>query len=108
PSTQLASLESGELHIMQALTAADAERLESSDVVDIVPTPGVGIFQTAIMNERVTDKRIRQAFMYGVDRRSLMDIVLKGQGTLVNQSVIGPEWAQYDDLNPYDYDPDKA
>ena len=108
PSTQLASLESGELHIMQAISAADAERLADSTVVNIVPTPGVGIFQTAIMNETITDKRIRQAFMYGVDRKTLMDVVLKGQGTLVNQPVIGPEWAQYDDLNTYDYDPEKA
>jgi ABC-type transport system substrate-binding protein len=108
PATQLAALESGELDVMQALSAADAERLATSDVVEVVPTPGVGIFQTAIMNERITDKRVRQAFMYGVDRQALMDVVLKGQGRLVNQSIIGPEWAQYDDLNPYDYDPDRA
>ena len=107
-ATQLASLESGELHVMQALTAADAERLATSDVVDIVPTPGVGIFQTAIMVERIPDKRVRQAFMYGVDRQGLMDVVLKGQGRLVHTAVIGPEWAQYDDLNTYPYDPERA
>lgn len=93
---------------MQALTAADGERLADSAVVDIVPTLGVGIFQTAIMNERLTDKRVRQAFMYGVDRRALMDVVLKGQGEIVNTSVIGPEWADYDDLNEYPYEPDTA
>ncbi|HYH12658.1 MAG TPA: ABC transporter substrate-binding protein [Thermomicrobiales bacterium] len=108
PATQLASLESGELHVMQAISASDAERLAESAVVDIVPTPGVGIFQTAIMNERITDKRVRQAFMYGTDRASIMDVVLRGQGRLVNQTVIGPEWAQYDDLNTYPYDPDQA
>jgi len=108
PATQLASLESGELHIMQAISAADAERLADSQVVDIVPTPGVGIFQTAIMNERFPDKRMRQALMYGVDRATLMDVVLQGQGRLVHQSVIGPEWANYDDLNTYAYNPDMA
>ncbi len=108
PSTQLAALETGELHIMQALSAADAERLGTSAIVDVVPTPGVGIFQTAIMNERFPDGRVRQAFMYGVNRQALMDVVLKGQGRLVNQSVIGPEWAEYDDLNLYAYDPERA
>ena len=108
PATQLASLESGELHVMQALTAADADRLEDSQVVNIVPTPGVGVFQTAIMNERITDKRVRQAFMYGVDRASLMEVVLQGRGELVHQTIIGPEWAQYDDLNTYAYDPEMA
>ena len=108
PATQLAALESGELHVMQALSAADAERLATSEVVNIVPTPGVGIFQTAIFNERFPDKRVRQAFMYGVDRQALMDVVLQGQGRLVNQSIIGPEWAQYDDLNDYPFDPEQA
>jgi peptide/nickel transport system substrate-binding protein len=108
PATQLAALESGELHVMQALSAADAERLTSSEVVNVVPTPGVGIFQTAVFNERIPDKRVRQAFMYGVDRQALMDVVLKGQGRLVNQSIIGPEWAEYDDLNQYAYDPERA
>lgn len=108
PATQLAQLETGELHVMQAITARDADRLADSEVVDIVPTPGVGIFQTAIMNERFPDKRVRQAFMYGVDRAALMDVVLRGQGRLVTSAVIGPEWAQYDDLNMYEYDPDMA
>jgi peptide/nickel transport system substrate-binding protein len=108
PAAQLASLESGELDVMQAISAADAERLATSDVINIVPTPGVGIFQTAIFNERFPDKRVRQAFMYGVDRRALMDVVMKGQARLVNTSVIGPEWAQYDDLNEYPYDPEQA
>jgi peptide/nickel transport system substrate-binding protein len=108
PATQLAQLESGELHIMQALTARDGERLATSEVVNIVPTPGVGIFQTAIHNERHSDVRIRQAFMYAVDRAALMDVVLRGQGRLVHQTIIGPEWAQFDDLNDYAYNPDQA
>ncbi|HUG61395.1 MAG TPA: ABC transporter substrate-binding protein [Methylomirabilota bacterium] len=108
PATQLAALETGELHLMQALSAADGERLATNDVVNVVPTPGVGIFQTAVMNERFPDKRLRQAIMYGVDRQALMDVVLRGQGRLVTSAVIGPDWAQYDDLNPYDYDPDQA
>src|SRR5690606_11751611 len=97
-----------QLHVMQAVSAADAERLADSDTVEIVPTPGVGIFQTAIMNERFPDKRVRQALMYGVDWQALMDGVLQGQGTIVNGHIIGPEWALIDDLNTYDYDPDMA
>ncbi len=108
PATQLAALESGELHVMQALSAADGERLATSEVVNVVPTPGVGIFQTAVFNERIPDKRVRQALMHGVDRQSLMDVVLKGQGRLVNQSIIGPEWALYDDLNPYEFNQERA
>jgi ABC-type transport system substrate-binding protein len=108
PATQLAQLESGELHLISRMAPREAERLANSDIVNIVNTPGVGIFQTAVFNERVPDKRVRQAMMYGTDRKALLDAVLLGQGELVYQTVIGPDWAVYDDLNTYDYDPEKA
>lgn len=108
PATQLAQLESGELHMMSRMAAKEAKRLETSDVLDIVYTPGVGVFQTAVNNERVTDKRVRQAMMYGTDRKALLEAVLLGQGELVYSTVIGPDWATYDDLNTYEFDPEKA
>jgi peptide/nickel transport system substrate-binding protein len=108
PATQLAQLESGEVHLVSRMAPREAQRLEGSDVVDIASTPGLGVFQTAIFNERFPDKRVRQAFMYAVDRQALLDAVLLGQGELVHSTVIGPEWATYDDLNTYPYDPEKA
>jgi len=107
-ATQLAQLESGELHVMQAIDAREGERLATSEVANIVPTQGVGMFQTAVNNERFPDKRVRQAFMYGTDRAAIMDVVLRGQGTLVHCSIFGPEWAIFDDLNTYEYNPDTA
>src|SRR5215204_1850947 len=47
PATQLAQLESGELHMMSRMAAKEAKRLETSDVLSIIYTPGVGVFQTA-------------------------------------------------------------
>jgi ABC-type transport system substrate-binding protein len=108
PATQLAQLESGELHLLVRMAPKEANRLQGSADLDVVSTPGVGIFQTAINNERVPDKRVRQAFMYAVDRKAILDAVLLGQGELVHQTVIGPDWAKYDDLNTYEYDPAKA
>lgn len=108
PATQLAQLESGELHLVSRMAAKEAERLSTSDTIDIVNTPGIGIFQTAINNERFTDKRLRQAMMYGADRKALLEAVLLGQGQLVYNTIIGPDWAVFDDLNTYDFDPEKA
>ena len=108
PATQLAQLESGELHLLSRMAPKEAQRLEGNALLDVVSTPGVGVFQTAINNERFPDKRVRQAFMYAVDRKALLDAVLFGQGELVYNTVIGPGWATYDDLNTYPYDPEKA
>ncbi len=63
PATQLAALESGELHVMQALSAADAERLATSEVVNVVATPGGGLVPTAGIYERNPDKRVGQALI---------------------------------------------
>jgi peptide/nickel transport system substrate-binding protein len=108
PATALAQLESGELHVMGKITPKDAERLQTNQLLTISPQPGVGVFQTAIFNEKFPDKRFRQALMYGVNRAALIDVVLRGQGRLVYSTVIGPEWAIFDDLNPYDYNPEMA
>jgi peptide/nickel transport system substrate-binding protein len=108
PATQLAQLESGEIHMASRLPAREAERLATSDVVEILYNPGNGIFQTAVHTPRVPDKRVRQAMMYGTDRQALLDAVLLGQGELVFSSVIGPDWAIPTGLNTYDYNPDRA
>lgn len=108
PPTQLAQFERGELDVMYKVTAKDAERLKSSAILNIIPLQGLGVFQIAWNNERFPDKRVRQAFMYAVDRESLIKVVLRGEGRLVHSTVIGPDWANYSDLNQYKYDPAKA
>ncbi|MGE5673217.1 MAG: ABC transporter substrate-binding protein, partial [Mycobacterium leprae] len=55
------------------------------------------------------DKRVRQAIMFGIDRKSMVDQILKGHGTIMNSHMPPSLWA-YDasQLNPYDYNPTKA
>lgn len=108
PPTQLAQLERGELDVLYKLPAKDAERLKGNQSLNIVTLQGLGVFQIAWNNERFPDKRVRQAFMYAIDRESLIKVVLRGEGRLVHSTVIGPEWANYPDLNPYKYDPARA
>ena len=108
PATQLAQLESGELHLMPRVAPKEADRLKDNETLTMTSAPGIGVFQIAINNERFPDKRFRQALMYAVDRQALLDVVLLGQGEIVNSTIIGPEWATFDDLNPYPYDPDRA
>jgi peptide/nickel transport system substrate-binding protein len=108
PPTQLAQFERGELDVMYKVTAKDAERLKGNATLNIIPLQGLGVFQIAWNNERFSDKRVRQAFMYAVDRESLIKVVLRGEGRLVHSTVIGPDWANYSDLNQYKYDPARA
>ena len=107
-ATALALFERGDIDVMVRITAKDAERLQGNPRFSIVPVPGVGVYQLSWNNERFTDKRVRQAFMYAIDREALVKVVHRGQARLVHSTVIGPEWATYDDLNTYKYNPTKA
>ncbi len=56
-----------------------------------------------------TDKRVRQAVNYAIDKQALVDGVLQGTATVAT----GPTpsafaWAYNTSLKPYPYDPDKA
>ncbi|MFP4644715.1 MAG: ABC transporter substrate-binding protein [Spirochaetales bacterium] len=56
-----------------------------------------------------TDRALRQAVNYAVDKESLVENVLQGTATVAD-SPIAPafEWAYNEDLDPYPYDPDRA
>lgn len=54
------------------------------------------------------DRSVRQALLYGLDRQSLVNTVLNGQGVIAHTPILPGTWA-YDSSAPrYNYDPDKA
>jgi peptide/nickel transport system substrate-binding protein len=56
-----------------------------------------------------TDKRVRQALGYSIDRQALVDTLFKGKAEVSNDHVIFPIYPFYDDSVPQrTYDPDKA
>jgi peptide/nickel transport system substrate-binding protein len=47
--------------------------------------------------------------MYALDRDGMVKEILKGEATVVNSTIIGPDWmGTPEGLNPYKYDPNKA
>jgi len=60
-----------------------------------------------LRDKRLQDVRVRQAFWYAIDRKAIIKEVFKDAATILNCTL--PEktfWPK--DLNPYDYNPDKA
>ena len=109
-SQLLAGLRSGEIDLVQQTTGAilqedyDSVRaLEGITVYEGTPVTNQSIF---FNTERVDDVRIRQAILYGIDRQTILNDLLKGQGEVVEAlASAGPF---YDDITPVDYDPEKA
>lgn len=100
-------LSTGEMDIVW-IAASDAKTVQgfSNVTVDDVQVPG---FVRAVWNQsepRFKDPRVRQAFLYAVDRAGIVKSALDGHGRVSND-VLDPLWTGTD-LNQYPYDPAKA
>lgn len=108
----LTSLQSGEIDFVQQTTGnilqedyAGVEALENVTVNYGAPVTNQSIF---FNTTSVTDARIRQAILYGIDRESIISGFLNGKGEVVDGflSSAGPFYDA--SLTPTAYDPEKA
>ena len=120
PETALAQLETGELDIALNVGAANRERLQAvpSLNVQVVSSPGIfnllPVDDTPDVRERLglppvnfdfTDKRVRQAMYYAIDRRAINDAIYGGANRILWNP---PGFKEYDGLDEYPFDPEKA
>jgi peptide/nickel transport system substrate-binding protein len=61
-----------------------------------------------LRNEHLQDKRLRQAFLYALDREKLVQTLLGGVGTIPNSFMDHPFYQKPEWADLYPYDPDKA
>lgn len=125
----LGMLETGELDFVgdpTGISPDDYELVSAMDHVEIIEEADFGYqilgfvhaFRTEedinngvinpdnfVPNEKLQDKRVRQAIAYAIDREGLIDALLKGHGEVVN-SPIAKQWWVYDDQNPTQYKQD--
>ena len=83
--------------------APQARWLENEDTGEMVLNESHG------EHPILSDKRVRQAIAYGVDRTAIINRVAIGQGVPLEANILPSlQWAYDDDLGPRDYDPEKA
>lgn len=51
---------------------------------------------------------VRKALLMGINRRKIIDKVLKGQAILLNGPIFPGNWAYYEGISPVEYDTEKA
>lgn len=98
---------------------ADVSNLKNEELEDL-KTKGMNIesypnslFQYMGFNLRkdiFKDTKVRQAFMYGIDRKTMVDKLLGGNGVVMNMPILPNSWAypKDDKVNQYEYNVDKA
>lgn len=124
--TALAQIESGELDAIFNAGASNLDRLSKVDILDVQANQAPGIFALTLqtdtdaqrtewnkkfkynlppVNFNLSDKRVRQAINYAIDRRSINDQLFGGRNKILWNP---PGFKSYDDLNQYLFDPAKA
>ncbi len=108
--TAIAQIDKGEIDLMQiSVTEADRLRKNPNLTVVSVPSPSVSFLALNFDKPYFKDKRVRQAMAYAIDREGIVKEILKGEATVVNSTIIGPDWmGTPEGLNAYKYDPNKA
>jgi peptide/nickel transport system substrate-binding protein len=72
-----------------------------------MPNPVQQIIGWNLRRDYWQDKRVRQAFMYAIDRKKIVDSLLGGNADLVNTPIVH-SWVGYKPTNEYAYSVDKA
>jgi peptide/nickel transport system substrate-binding protein len=109
-----AGLQSGEIDFVQQTTGvipqedyANIEALQNITPVYGDPVTNQSVFfQTK--NEAVSDPRVRQAILYGIDRNQLVNGLLNGKGEIVDGFLSSASPFYDASLIPTEYNPEKA
>jgi peptide/nickel transport system substrate-binding protein len=126
----LGLLENGEIDFVadpNGFQAADYETVAALENVKIVEQPDFGYQIMGFMvnhrakddltldpskwtvNEKIADKKVRQAIAYAVNRQGIIDGLLYGRG-IVQNSPLATQFEAYDSENPnqYAFDPEQS
>ena len=110
PSARLQGIQSGSLDIGLSLTPDDREELQrTGDTLYVGPAGGVdGMSFITVKDSPLSDKRVRQALNYAVDKQIIVDTLLRGYTRVAGQPAPRYVHGHNPEVNPYPYDPQKA
>lgn len=108
PGSSVIALQSGDIKFTY-LTRDEATGLEGKTDLTVLSGPSQVLNYLAfnLADERFTDARVRQAFMYAIDRPTIIEQLYGGQATLANCTYILPQFVP-EGLNDYAQNVDTA
>lgn len=108
PAAAVAALKAGEIQFTY-VDADDAKTFKDDKQYEVIAGDS-WVVNYIGFNEKVDlwkDKRVRQAVMYAIDRKSIIDSLYGGAAKLANCGYVAPQLVP-EGLNDYAYDPEKA
>lgn len=113
-STRLAAIQTGEVHIVNRLSADEVATLEGASDVEVVTYPNDRVYYVAFKNigngvgTPLEDASVRQALNLAVNREAIIAALFSGQASLVTGFVMSSNLGFDDSIEPYPYDPERA
>lgn len=112
PSTAVAELQSGRVDIVipPTIPIGMIETINDHDGIKVVsvPSPTVEALRFNTQEGITSDKRVRQAMIMAVDRQSIIDSILAGEGQVISSFQGSQSFGHDPELAPYPYDPEQA
>lgn len=108
--SRLTELEAGNVNFIVNIPPDDLARLKADPQYTVVEQAGMHTWWVAFNHTKApfNDKRVRQAMNYAVNRQAIVDNILKGTGQLAINPLPPVVWSYTDDIQRYEYDPEKA
>lgn len=108
--TRLVQLESGELDFIVNIPPDDLPRLRSGGKFRVQDQAGMHIWYLVMNNQTkpFNDRRVRQAVNYAINRKAIVDGILKGTGVTAENYIPPVLWSYNKSVRGYPYDPEKA
>ncbi len=108
PDTQFIALQKGELDVWKVPQDFYEQALGLDNVnVQLVNRNYIRVFLLNYESDKLSDKRVRQALAYAIDREGICEVLYSGLCQPYNSYMEMRPWLA-PDLNQYEYNPEKA
>lgn len=107
-SNRLIALETGEIDIAYDISSNDLKGINKNKNLKVINKTSLGSDFVTINTQKITDKRVRQAIEYAVNKKAIVDTVYEGYSS-VPKSILSPNVFGYDDsIEGREYNIEKA
>ena len=109
PAGRVAALQGGQANIIDAVPVEQAKQLAGKSGVSLVNIPGLQCFGIGLNQNHqfLTDKNVRQALNYAIDKEAIVSSLFRGYATVMN-SPLAPNTTGHAECGKYQVSADKA
>ena len=110
-SARTTAVVTGEVHVIDQVYPKTAHLLAKKPGIQIIEGTGPLHYTFPMLMDvpPFNDNNVRLAIKYGLNREEMLQLILRGHGTIGKDNPIGPSYRYYSkELSPIPYDPEKA